>query len=92
MSAFPNGWTSRSDARMMLEAIDGRADIELGEWDIDDFANERSTDPAIERCRLRVRDELIELLTERDERKISALTSELISDLDAYAGESKVAQ
>ena len=82
-TAFPQGWETRADAIRMLGAIDGREPIELGDWDIDDFSNERSTDPCIEGCRLRVRDELIPLLAERHANQISALISELIAELQA---------
>ena len=87
MTAFPQGWETPADAIRMLRAIDGRESIELGEWDIDDFSSERNAHPAIERCRLRVRDELIDLLAARDSAQISRLISELISNLEIDAAQ-----
>ena len=88
MSDFPNGIETRADAVKFLGSIDGRNNLELGPWDIDDFSSVSHRDPAIEKCRLRVRDELIELLASLDEnvrKGIGPLVSELIDELEADA-------
>jgi hypothetical protein len=85
MSDFPRGVETRADAIRFLGAIDGRNGLRLGAWDIDDFSSVSHHDPAIERCRLRARDELIPLLEARDHEATSALLSELIDELEANA-------
>lgn len=88
MSDFPNGVVSRADAIRLLEAIDGRNSLEFGPWDIDDFISIRSGDRAIDRCRDRVGDELIPLLSSQDEalrQGIAPLVSKLITELEADA-------
>lgn len=86
-TAFPEGWPTHADAIRLLGAIDGRENIELGAWDIDDFSSAPNARPAIERCRIRVRDELIELLIARDAKQTSILVSEMIADLEADAAQ-----
>ena len=88
MTSFPNGIETRTDAVRFLGAIDGREKLELGEWDIDDFCSVSHSDAAIDHCRCRVRDELIDLLSsniETDRERISPLVSELIAELEDHA-------
>ena len=85
MSDFPNGVETLAGAISFLGAIDGRNNLVLGEWDIDDFMSIPHDDPTIEACSRRVRDELIPLLVSRDSQAISKLVSELIDELEADA-------
>jgi hypothetical protein len=88
VTSFPNGIETRSDAVRFLGAIDGREKLELGEWDIDEFCSAPHPDAAIDRCRCRVRDELIGLLStnnETDRERVSPLVSELIAELEDHA-------
>lgn len=90
MTAFPNGIETRIDAIRLLGAIDGRDQIDLGEWEIDDFMSIPHPDPKIDRCRLRVADELVDLLTSRDQilrQRITPLVSELIAELENNASD-----
>ncbi|WP_062767890.1 hypothetical protein [Sphingopyxis terrae] len=90
MTAFPNGIETRSDAIRLLSAIDGREQLDMGAWDIDDFTSIPHSDPAIDRCRLRVADELIDLLSSRDQavrQRITPLVSELIAELENNASD-----
>ena len=88
MTAFSNGVQTRGDAARLLRAIDGRENIELGEWDIDDFSSCPHPDPAIDLCRRRVLNELIDLLSSNnvnDREQITPLISELIAELENNA-------
>ena len=90
MKAFPNGIETRGDAIRLLNAIDGREQVNIGEWDIDDFMSVPHRDPAINRCRLRVARELTDLLASRDQtvrQRISPLVSELIAELENNASD-----
>jgi len=86
MSAFPEGIETRQDAIRLLRHIDGQEELETGPWDIDDFTSTSKSDPAVERCRLRLRDELLELLASRDptERaRISGVVANILDELNA---------
>ncbi|WP_156483074.1 hypothetical protein [Sphingopyxis granuli] len=88
MTAFPNEIETRGDAIRLLGTFDGREQLEIGEWDIDDFMSIPHADPVIDRCRRRVRDELINLLSSRDEavrQRITPLVSEIIAELENNA-------
>ncbi|MGN6288506.1 MAG: hypothetical protein ACTHNA_04495 [Sphingopyxis terrae] len=90
MTDFPNGIETRDDAIRLLGAIDGREPLDMGEWDIDDFMSIPHADPAINRCRLRVANELIDLLSSRDQaarQRITPLVSELIAELENNASD-----
>ncbi|MFC3786955.1 hypothetical protein GGR90_002490 [Sphingopyxis italica] len=90
MTAFPNGIETRKNAIRLLGAIDGREQIDMREWDIDDFMSIPHSDPAINRCRLRVANELINLLSSRDQtlrQRITPLVSELIAELENNASD-----
>jgi hypothetical protein len=90
MSASPNGIETRADAISLLRRIDGREVGEIGEWDIDDFASAPHSDRMLNACRLRVRDELIDLLASKNptqQAKISPLIDELIKDLECNAAD-----
>jgi hypothetical protein len=80
----PEGVHTKKDAILLLEVFTGRRDGDLGEWDFDDFAYERSDDAAVERCRLRARDELLPVLaSEADDRdsRIAELVDQMIAEL-----------
>jgi hypothetical protein len=84
MNAFPNGVCSRDDAIKMLQIIDGQIPDNLGEWEIDDFVSVPHEDSKIESCRLRVRDELVDLFWSRkaeDRAEISLVVGELVQSL-----------
>jgi hypothetical protein len=86
MSAFPEGIETREDAIRLLRHIDGREGLEMGPWDIDDFTSTSSLDPAVERCRLRVRDELLDLLAATDpaeRERISRVVANILDELNA---------
>ncbi len=88
MSAFPNGIETRADAIRLLKIIDGQEGGELGEWDVDDFSSISSDDPVLEACRLRLRDELIDMLASSDASRrdaIKPLVAEMIEDLQQNA-------
>jgi hypothetical protein len=88
MTDFPNGIEARADAICLLRQIDGRESGGTGEWTIDDFASAPQSDPKIDACRLRVRDELISLLASKDasdRARISPLVDRLIQDLEDNA-------
>lgn len=88
MTAFPNGVETRGDAVRFLRAIDSRDRIKLGKWDIDDFSSCSHPDPAIDRCRRRVRDELIDLPASKkvsDRERVTPLVTELIAELENNA-------
>ena len=88
MTAFPNGIQTRGDAIRLLGSIDGRERLETGEWDLDDFVSIPHPDPVIDRCRLRVGNELVDLLSSRDEtarQRITPLVSEIITELENSA-------
>ena len=88
MTAFPNGIETRADALTLLRRIDGREIGEIGEWDIDDFMSVPHSDPKLNACRLRVRDELTNLLASNDptqRAKIPQLIDEMIRDLEDNA-------
>jgi hypothetical protein len=90
MTAFPHGIETRSDAIRLLSAIDGREQPHMGDWDIDDFISIPHADPAINRCRIRVAHELIDLLSSRDpivRQRITPLVSELIAELENNASD-----
>jgi hypothetical protein len=86
MSEFPSRVETRADAMRFLGSVDGRNNLELGAWDIDDFSSIPHRDAVIEKCRLRVLFELIPLLSSLDENEregITPLVSELIAELEA---------
>ena len=88
MSDFPNGTETRADAISLLRRIDGRENGEISEWTLDDFSSVRHDDPKIDACRLRVRDELLNLLSSNDpsaRAKITSLIDGLIKDLEVDA-------
>jgi hypothetical protein len=86
MSAFPEGIETRQDAIRLLRYIDGQEELETDPWDIDDFTSVPKSDPAVERARVRTRDELLGLLssanpTERE--RISGVVSDILDELNA---------
>ncbi len=88
MSAFPDGIETRADAVRLLRYIDGQEELETGPWDIDDFTSTSKSDPLVERCRTRVRDELLDLLASRDpaEREhIPVVLADILNELNANA-------
>ena len=88
MTAFPNGIETRADAVRLLQGIDGQEELETDPWDIDDFASVPKSDPLVERCRIRVRDELLDLLASREPSqpaRISAVVADILNELNADA-------
>ena len=88
MKTFPEGVQSREDARRLLRYIVGQEDLELGEWDIDDFTSVRRSDPVVDRCRIRVRAELLDLLSSRDpleRERIPVVVDDIMNELDSNA-------
>jgi hypothetical protein len=88
MSVFPNGIETRADAITLLRRIDGREVGEISEWDIDDFASAPHSDETLNACRLRVRDELVDLLASDEptqRAKIPPLIDDMIKDLENNA-------
>ncbi|MGB7405785.1 MAG: hypothetical protein WA906_08855 [Pacificimonas sp.] len=86
MSVFPNGIETRSDAISMLDYLAGRKTLQLEEWDIDDFASAPHNDAKIERCRLVVRDQIIDLLIAKENSKICTIVDSLILELTEEGG------
>jgi hypothetical protein len=66
MTTFPDGVQTREDAIRLLRHIDGQETLVIDGWDIDDFISVPRSDPVVNRCRIRVRDELIDLLASYD--------------------------
>jgi hypothetical protein len=90
MSAFPEGVETRSDAARLLRYIDGRKDLETDPWDIDDFASIPKSDPVVERCRVRVRDELLDLLASKDpveREQIPTVVANILGELESNAAD-----
>jgi hypothetical protein len=88
MSAFPDGVETRADAVRLLRYIDGQEELETNPWDIDDFTSVPKSDPVVERCRVRVRDELLDLLASRDpveREKIAGVVANILDELNSNA-------
>jgi hypothetical protein len=86
MSAFPEGIETRQDAIRLLRHINGQEDLETDPWEIDDFASVPKSDPAVERARLRTRDELLDLLSSSDpiqRKRISVVVADILDELNA---------
>ena len=82
---------TREDLINFLKRLDGQlADDCNDEWEIDDFSSVRHADPLIEKYRIQVRDELIDLFASRDpaERaQISPTINRMISELETHAAD-----
>jgi hypothetical protein len=87
MSAFPDGAETRADAIRLLQYIDGE-ELETAPWDIDDFTSIPKSDPVVERCRVRVRDELLDLLASKDpveRERIPTVVADILGELKSNA-------
>ena len=88
MKAFPEGVQTREDAIRLLRHIDGQEILETEPWDIDDFTSVPRSDPVVNRCRIRVRDELIDLLASDDpseRERIPEIVNDILNELSANA-------
>ena len=89
MSTRRDAIETREDLVAFLKRIDGQVTDDRNDpWEIDDFSSVRHPNPMIERYRIQVRDELIDLLASSDptrRAKIGPTINRMILEIESNA-------